>query len=506
MSEKSIRGDSVSAVRLPAFIGQEHEPRILIILRFVTISLFLGAFAAYGCYQVTDFIYTYAERIYYEERPLIAPEIALYIPTALLENSNVSLIGWQFSSDTNLHPIVYFEEGKQFVREDATGRQQLLPLNIATMDNDSKNGLRLVTRPLTAIRTTPDYIWTYGRSDKNSLSPVLTAIDLLITPNRNSGIPDILNQENIKLIMNPRVSSDITLADIDQASSITEANIRWGNSYSVSFTQAIRKSATFKSANNAKERVSFSMTVSPLVGSITSGISIRIIPKNAFSKDGWLFKVHEYGPEMRWLDLITRIVISAIVLFAFYVFLFGHFRLRPWGLMQRYILRKNILHRLPSNARVAIPPFRILPKKHVRSTAPLYINQPRVTTSQRTALASNTSTNHPSTIIQRMNALEARLGTHAVELGNIQMLQHRTLAFYHRDDLFYVSEPIADYVMDMEEAPSVQTNPSYRESYASSWISGSVPLSTHSSQESSSCYSSYETNVTPTYYLQEGSR
>ncbi|KAI8054435.1 hypothetical protein BDF22DRAFT_742360 [Syncephalis plumigaleata] len=429
MSQKSIKSDNSLVVRLPAFIGQEHEPKILIILR------------------------VFEEHVYYEERPLAVPSIALYVPASLLVNSSVSMIGWHASnnSENNQYSSVLFKEGSDYLRDDATGQQQMLPLDIRSMNEPAKRSRGLATRALTAIQTTSNFTEYYGWDGMNT-------------------------KPSLKLILRPYKPLESSTINLDTSSSNTEVGLRG--------TRAIR------------EQSSFTMTASPSVGSATPGIFIRITPSNSYGTSNWMFKIDRYAPKLDWFDLMTRIVVGIIILVFMYTILFGHRRLKPWGIVQRYLLRGSILRRLPSSARVALPPFSISAKKYLDTLTSIGANHSSLVVDARSELVPHRNRANSVTIAQQINSLEARMNTQILELARLQMLQHRTNAFYHRDDLFYLYEPTCRCAPIIEQSATYQSGTTHRESNTDSWVSGSVPLSTNSSRNCTSCYSAYSLATT----------
>ncbi|RKP08276.1 hypothetical protein THASP1DRAFT_23691 [Thamnocephalis sphaerospora] len=261
---------------------------------------------------------------------------------------------------------------------------------------------------------------------------------------------------------------------------------------------------------DGSESVRMAIASSPTANGLLSGFAIRLRTGNIPAPDGaqWIVPLTGYQPIMHWFDLVTTPAAAAVLLGAIYIFLFGQPRLRTWGVVQRYAFRNQLLQKAPTGTSAGM----LRAPTWVACENPQFISSPLPTGQDSVALreqhmpssqlrptsswqrASTAQGNAPVTpaILQRLNAIEARLSTHNGDINALRAFRDRVAMFYLRDDLFRERVPIADRAMRTESV--VDTGAQYdtieRESVASSWYSGYVPYSPTASQHRGDDYNS----------------
>ncbi|RKP26062.1 hypothetical protein SYNPS1DRAFT_28228 [Syncephalis pseudoplumigaleata] len=342
-----------------------HEPKLLIAIRLIIICLLSAVFLAYTGYLINQWRNPLLlHRTYWAPRPFHVPPISLEGATYLMRNAS-----WQASARvaTASNSSVRVDL-TQYLRWTAREENMTTPAS----DDVWSEGPLTRSMPLSQLTLTAEEWWRFGRvaatpSADNATNasddhpPLFLEISIIATSRRGAPAPaNAANaDQSLRLIVHGQ-SQDVPFAG---ATHFNQMPVEWASAYQVQLTD------TRHIDSQSVEARSVAVDGTPYAGPPVDGIALRIRPGNNVlsSTDSWpgdivhgsrdespahasssalssapldqfVVEVSEDVPRLSPLELIACWGGVGMLIMLLYGFLLGSRRLRPWGVVQRYLL------------------------------------------------------------------------------------------------------------------------------------------------------------------------
>ncbi|KAI8048641.1 hypothetical protein BDF22DRAFT_658183 [Syncephalis plumigaleata] len=172
-----------------------------------------------------------------------------------------------------------------------------------------------------------------------------TSVQLQFQLGSNSSATSSNNGTRSSTLSLALVSADYALTN-DALASITRLKrITLGSNYAL----RLREHITVDVDGERQKDYDIGLDMLDATTSSTT-MQVTLQPAHQSTSDGNAFSVPLRIAETThdWLDMISLMGSAITFAVLFYTFLFGFSRLRPWGVVQRYLLRGHMLARLPS--------------------------------------------------------------------------------------------------------------------------------------------------------------
>ncbi|KAI9592223.1 hypothetical protein BDF19DRAFT_452229 [Syncephalis fuscata] len=335
-----------------------HEPKILIVVRLLIICLLATVFFAYTGYLINQWYNpVILHRNYWSPRIFSVPPISLEgITSARLAN------GPNQSSRIDLTNYLRW----------STNQENTTQLN-SDSNNSSSSGDTLGNSISTAqITLQGEEWWKFGQAmttsatankntNNNGQQPIFVEIDIIATPRDTATATVAITDQPLRLMIR---ESPQTASLIDSTLS-NQMTIEWASAYQIQLTD-IRHID-----RRSVETRSLMVDGTPYVGPPSDGLALRIRPRNPFIANGhlndavnsmddkhggyihgsqettpdqFIVEVSEDVPRLTALELIGCWGGVGTLILLLYNFLLGSRRLKPWGVVQRYLLPNHMKH------------------------------------------------------------------------------------------------------------------------------------------------------------------
>ncbi|KAI9591775.1 hypothetical protein BDF19DRAFT_248735 [Syncephalis fuscata] len=327
------------------FIGtRQGDPKRLIIVRFIIIILILFGLITIAIIQIKKavnpiYIYQTSESI----GAIHIPAFILYSPFSSLSNASIGIIGVY----NHMGPVKHADDDLVIELERLTWGKDV----IDGLESESVDFLNKYA-PIWYFQ--PKDIWQYtplGRpSDSNTASTKnYTEIFLTVAARPDSATSKSRGTKmeliNIIFVEDPDAfrlaRSNHKPVNIMTISNSLKAEARWREQLRINFLQY-----EIQSEKKAITRYDVQSTTSSIQ---PDAIHISISPKNQPANNGnyFVYETRHKKVNFSWLDCFGSIGGALTFSLALFAFLFGQRRVRPWGIIQRYIFRNRILGKFP---------------------------------------------------------------------------------------------------------------------------------------------------------------
>ncbi|KAI9594924.1 hypothetical protein BDF19DRAFT_86422 [Syncephalis fuscata] len=329
-------------------IYPQHEPKRLIVARLIIIFLIVGALAAIFGLQIQKAI---------ESRDIYRT----YVDSGKVKIPAIMLIGdavWKYD--------IYTVLGKSV---DTSGRNivnnSVLDSNLWALEwgsqiyegpfNRARNEFGNQTKDAKVFLANEDWRLTpnginqanaNGQKNRNfsEIAFMIAKKHLDTIADRTSLHVFLLERaDNLKLRGSLKDSGPFNINLLNQAMT---TRVQWGTQKVIKIQQSYVKEEA--EAEPKYEVYSETFIGNPYVMIITIKASNHPDPE----KDLYQIKTMERAALIRWYDFISLIGGTMIIALYVFTFLFGQRRLRPWGIVQRFMLRNQILSKIPRSVAV----------------------------------------------------------------------------------------------------------------------------------------------------------
>ncbi|KAI8054393.1 hypothetical protein BDF22DRAFT_742318 [Syncephalis plumigaleata] len=367
-------------------IFPNHEPKLLIAIRIFVICLLMSVLFAYTGYLINQWRNPlFLHRTYWAPRPFNIPTISLEGSTELMRNAT-----WQASARianaSNLTARIDLSSYLQWVtRED----------NLTALPSENIRGDSVFTgnTPISQIILKNEDWWKFGHIVANTTAttttsngnasllidgqhPLFVEIDIIATARdsivalTNINSPD----QSLRLVVRDQQSRNTPFVDATRPNQMT---LQWMSAYQVQLME------TRHIDSQSMETRTISVEGTPYMAPPMDGIALRIRPGNSVvtggpladalpstedrhggyihtsresglftaasakvksTPDQFIVEISEDVPRLTALELIACWGGVGIILLLLYGFLLGSQRLRPWGVVQRYLLPSHMKH------------------------------------------------------------------------------------------------------------------------------------------------------------------
>ncbi|KAI9596643.1 hypothetical protein BDF19DRAFT_438133 [Syncephalis fuscata] len=269
-----------------------------------------------------------------------------------------------------------------------------------------------------------------------------TDITLTITPNPTVNTTEGMNnvQHEIQVVLLEdsnallRARSKHEPIDIMTISNSLKLKTKWRQEQFINFRQ-------YEVQSGKKTTIKYDAQ-SALISTPANVAHITILPQNIPTSDGkhFLYERRRKQANFSWLDFYGSIGGALTVSLSSFAFLFGQRRLRPWGVIQRFVFRNRILGKFPKSVVEINTMF--MPKKktstehenanksdsnidnHNNNRQSAFLNL-SVDSAERTMVADNES------LVQEVAQLKA-----LIRFAELESFRQRVESFYLADDIF----------------------------------------------------------------------
>ncbi|KAI9594922.1 hypothetical protein BDF19DRAFT_86418 [Syncephalis fuscata] len=327
----------------------QHEPKRLIVTRFIIMFLVTSGLAIYLIFQLIKFfdggdIY----RLYENRAPVKVPALLFIgasgapLPKPLVSANSIAENATKVSDNDisfNVKELMWGEDIKKS------------PLKYFMSLTEVSNATKV-------FGFYPDENWAitpYGRQKANTPSSVITSFSMLniaflkaITndtmSNTESTMMHVIDELHYDQLKNARQNR--RPLDVGLLGNVRGTPLHWGTKTTISILQSSKKTG---SKQTAKYNIRIDSTEAILPYRIIVDLKVMNEPY-----DDWNFiiDVNENVKLYTFLGVISPVGgLLSIALYVF-AFLFGHKRLRPWGIVQRFMMRNRILSKVPRTVAV----------------------------------------------------------------------------------------------------------------------------------------------------------
>ncbi|KAI9594746.1 hypothetical protein BDF19DRAFT_94820 [Syncephalis fuscata] len=343
-----------------------HEPKRLIIVRIIIIFIIAVGILVFAAIQIRLAIspaMVYQSR--YETGPFMLPAFIIYSASGLTNRESFSLYGVDLSqtSSGKRQSIHTQLELKEITNQTAS----MFNINYKTLKNQAGNGKVYLFRPDHDLRFASPISEVTSSTFKNikyysSIKIKLYLSDIDPTGNRlDSDISFTVGFiKDISVLT--KLGTKQKPWDINMLSPDLRSEVMWGKSRELGLRQ-------MNTTENSLSSTHLSMQTTNYQDSVNEA-SFSIQPLNAPMSDGKEFsiEIQDKRPSFTWFDCFGTVGGALTLSLYGFTFLFGQRRLRPWGIVQRYLFRDYILDRFP-RAVVEVTPSYIPPEKPSKDNA-----------------------------------------------------------------------------------------------------------------------------------------
>ncbi|RKP10326.1 hypothetical protein THASP1DRAFT_27878 [Thamnocephalis sphaerospora] len=371
--------------------------------------------------------------------------VDMKLPVVLLESTAAAFN----QSTVQLYSVYTGTNGIQY-RTQLTGwsRRAVYGVDIIRGTDPDPDAIKRDNRGKIAWRVTPDpdYVFTPAAVPSTD-EDIKIAQQLWIAINASDSVANLFTNAGVSVDVKlfPSANANTPL-DIYAGGWLPPVQAIYRRNLALLYTEAQR--VPFK-GNLTSELTTYGVTY-PLPNTISTDFLITVRPANTPSiGDGNLGKFvvnkNESVRGVTWLDFLSSVGGAISLLGGIYAFMFGASRLRPWGIVQRYLLRKQLMARMPTELISVRGEKRHMRELWERSQAgPGSSSATAIAAPSSRGMAEVTSPtsvvewqlpqappggNSDGMLLQRIAHLEARARM-------LEMHQDRVEIFYLEDDLF----------------------------------------------------------------------
>ncbi|RKP04470.1 hypothetical protein THASP1DRAFT_33761 [Thamnocephalis sphaerospora] len=188
----------------------------------------------------------------------------------------------------------------------------------------------------------PDVIHSLGKANFKAITFKIELLGL------NKSDPDIETPKGTLSVAIINSESDLVAKkplDLSKFTGSVQYTSIWGTDWQIAFTKSVKLNSS--DAETRETNFATQSIVTPNGNKTIAGV--RIAPANAISASGAEFEIPKQilRPNRAWLEFFSTMGGALTIILGVFKFLFGQRRLRPWGIVQQFFLRKRILAALP---------------------------------------------------------------------------------------------------------------------------------------------------------------
>jgi hypothetical protein len=307
---------------------QAHEPRTLGVARIIVLLLLAGGLVTLGYFELSRIITpSIAYRHDTEVNGVSVPSIILFGDRSVLSDAHITLLR-TWPSDTRLSNAT---DQLAINKEQVNGTHGIMIIHIRPNASIFFYPAKALTEYENSVATT---IQLQFQSGSNSSA-------IAANGTRSSTI-------SLALLSTDYALSNDALTEIDELEGVEPhliQRVTLGTNYAV----RLREHITVALNGQRQKDYNVGLDMSDAAASSTT-MQLTLQPAHQSTADGNAFSIplRIAEPTHSWLDMISLMGSAITFAVLFYTFLFGFSRLRPWGVIQRYLLRGHMLARLPS--------------------------------------------------------------------------------------------------------------------------------------------------------------
>ncbi|KAI8053885.1 hypothetical protein BDF22DRAFT_681859 [Syncephalis plumigaleata] len=325
------------------------EPKRLIVVRIIMIILVIGGVLAFAIHQVIKaafpvYIYQSSEEI--GEIPV--PTFLIYSLHGVLSDVSIEILREWYKEPTT--------RALDFSVTSALKRLRWGTDAIYGLESN----LQMITfldqgLPLWSFQPPPDWKYTPSGMLKNpSLNDTQKAFSSLfikITPNGNAtflnGKVAVSPPIQIVLLENPAALDPVkrgnNLINVKNIGLNTQINAFVGTKQDAYFRYSKRISGDTTSTKYDIQTITTNSDV--------KSVFVELKPQNTptSNESMYVYEMFTQKPSFTWFDCFGTVGGALTLSLYIFAFLFGQRRLRPWGIVQRFIFRNRILGKFPSS-------------------------------------------------------------------------------------------------------------------------------------------------------------
>ncbi|KAI9597561.1 hypothetical protein BDF19DRAFT_463948 [Syncephalis fuscata] len=149
----------------------------------------------------------------------------------------------------------------------------------------------------------------------------------------------ILNESHYDDLKNARKNRQPL--DIGMLSKALSLPLYWDTKTNINILQSFKKTGF-------KETAQYSIRLDSTDMALQSRILVDLnVMNEPYSDENFIINVHESVKLYTWLDIVSPVGGALTIALYIFTFLFGQKRLRPWGIVQRFMLQNRILSKVP---------------------------------------------------------------------------------------------------------------------------------------------------------------